>query len=1062
MTSGFIFQNAKAEVLRLFYFTLLTAGLFSSGLAQDAASSMETAQIEERIKVLSESPESDENSAKALEDLREALRFRESAKLAAEKTVDFEEKAKSAAAKLEEISSQKINVPAAEATEGISSEEAQNQANMAEAALKDARTAADNHGEEGKDRSARQAKLPGLIVEAETGLKELEIPDAPLATDPATKSAAYQRALAQKELLEKQIVMLRAELKYLEATPTLYSAQTGFLARKVAALSENAGVLREQLERIRLESASDEVTQAEAEVERFSDGSAEKQIAREILDLAERHGGDDGFGEKLKEANARQTVLEGKLTRISNQFSGAKRRVKLLEKVKLEIDPETGRLLRSQRRMLPAEGQLRRQLKEVVENSARTQIELLILENRYEELLTERAPDASGNPGLNMLWNARLSGLERLIEDHTDYISVLRTTTATLRSLVEISAEFALFVDERLLWIPSTERIGADEPQVEWNAVSGLLKSDPFARILQDAREHFLKWIALGMVLVFLIFKRRSFREKLRDAGNTAAMRRCTSFLPTLQALGYTLFLAAPIPLVVWLLHSAVSGEAEGVALGLRSVAGFLSFAIFVRVLCHSEGLLTDHFRMSQRRVMIIRKAMNWFILVMPLFLFLAMCLPVEPITSADGRLSFIAVVVVLLVFFEQILRPGKKLVHWQGRASRGFAIAWYLLAILVPIGLIIGAVIGYYASVQEIRIQSLMSLGIVLVTLFVASLLYRWILVSRRRFAVDQALKRREAAVAEREAKEAEPGEKPQNVESLDEVKANAVKVVEVEEQTSRLVRAAAIAFIIFGLTGIWRSTVPALSALDRISLWEVVDDTSAPENAAQSNSVLTNPMSAVTGGDSSSGNDNGSADEQEDKAETGNKNADEEFISLQDLLISFITLFLTIVAARNMPGLLELAVFRHMDLKPGSSFAFTTTIRYLLVVVGVVIAFGMIGINWGKVQWIAAAITLGIGFGLQEIFANFVAGLIILFERPIRLGDVVTIAGVDGKVTQIRIRATTIRQFNSRELHCPEQGIHHRAAHQLDAQRQHPADRYPHRDRLRVGYRAGERVAA
>jgi potassium efflux system protein len=108
-------------------------------------------------------------------------------------------------------------------------------------------------------------------------------------------------------------------------------------------------------------------------------------------------------------------------------------------------------------------------------------------------------------------------------------------------------------------------------------------------------------------------------------------------------------------------------------------------------------------------------------------------------------------------------------------------------------------------------------------------------------------------------------------------------------------------------------------------------------------------------------------------------------------------------------------------MNLAPGSSFAFTTTIRYLIVVVGIIMAFNKIGIEWGKVQWIAAAVTLGIGFGLQEIFANFVAGLIILFERPIRLGDIVTIAGVDGKVTQIRIRATTVRQFNNRELIVP-----------------------------------------
>ena len=61
------------------------------------------------------------------------------------------------------------------------------------------------------------------------------------------------------------------------------------------------------------------------------------------------------------------------------------------------------------------------------------------------------------------------------------------------------------------------------------------------------------------------------------------------------------------------------------------------------------------------------------------------------------------------------------------------------------------------------------------------------------------------------------------------------------------------------------------------------------------------------------------------------------------------------------------------------------------VVAIVGVVWAFTEIGIGWAKVQWLAAAMTVGLGFGLQEIFANFVSGLIILFERPVRVGDVV-----------------------------------------------------------------------
>ncbi len=62
-----------------------------------------------------------------------------------------------------------------------------------------------------------------------------------------------------------------------------------------------------------------------------------------------------------------------------------------------------------------------------------------------------------------------------------------------------------------------------------------------------------------------------------------------------------------------------------------------------------------------------------------------------------------------------------------------------------------------------------------------------------------------------------------------------------------------------------------------------------------------------------------------------------------------------------------------------------------------------------------------MGLGFGLQEIFANFVSGLIILFEKPVRIGDVVTIGNLSGTVSRIRIRATTITDFDHKEIIVP-----------------------------------------
>ncbi|HSQ06807.1 MAG TPA: mechanosensitive ion channel domain-containing protein [Chromatiaceae bacterium] len=81
----------------------------------------------------------------------------------------------------------------------------------------------------------------------------------------------------------------------------------------------------------------------------------------------------------------------------------------------------------------------------------------------------------------------------------------------------------------------------------------------------------------------------------------------------------------------------------------------------------------------------------------------------------------------------------------------------------------------------------------------------------------------------------------------------------------------------------------------------------------------------------------------------------------------------------------------------------------------------FSALGLSWSQVQWLVAALGVGIGFGLQEIVANFISGLIILFERPVRVGDVVTIGGVTGTVSRIQIRATTIRNWDQQELLVP-----------------------------------------
>ena len=148
---------------------------------------------------------------------------------------------------------------------------------------------------------------------------------------------------------------------------------------------------------------------------------------------------------------------------------------------------------------------------------------------------------------------------------------------------------------------------------------------------------------------------------------------------------------------------------------------------------------------------------------------------------------------------------------------------------------------------------------------------------------------------------------------------------------------------------------------------------------------------------------------------------NAMQVAVTLMAALLGLLALALTFVAARNLPGLLEIGLRSRVNIDAASRYAITSVARYAIVLVGIVTGLGLLGLHWGQLQWMAAALTVGLGFGLQEIFANFVSGLILLFERPFRVGDVITVNNLDGTVTRIRTRATTILDFDNKEIVVP-----------------------------------------
>jgi small-conductance mechanosensitive channel len=106
---------------------------------------------------------------------------------------------------------------------------------------------------------------------------------------------------------------------------------------------------------------------------------------------------------------------------------------------------------------------------------------------------------------------------------------------------------------------------------------------------------------------------------------------------------------------------------------------------------------------------------------------------------------------------------------------------------------------------------------------------------------------------------------------------------------------------------------------------------------------------------------------------------------------------------------------------LEHGVKFAVKTLIHYSLILVGFLVAISVAGIDMSKFAILAGALGVGIGFGLQNIVNNFISGLILLFERPIKIGDTVTIDDQWGTITRIGLRSTVVETIDRAELIVP-----------------------------------------
>ncbi len=137
--------------------------------------------------------------------------------------------------------------------------------------------------------------------------------------------------------------------------------------------------------------------------------------------------------------------------------------------------------------------------------------------------------------------------------------------------------------------------------------------------------------------------------------------------------------------------------------------------------------------------------------------------------------------------------------------------------------------------------------------------------------------------------------------------------------------------------------------------------------------------------------------------------------------LFVFVFIIWFTIVLARIIRDVLEEDILNQVKMEEGLPHTIAMTVRYALISIGVLLAFGALGIPVSDLAIMFSALGVGIGFGLQNIFNNLVSGFILLFERPIKIGDTIEVGDLVGTVRSIGIRASNIRTFDGAEIIVP-----------------------------------------
>jgi len=822
---------------------------------------------------------------------------------------------------------------------------------------------------------------------------------APVGESPELTQAKRWATETQRRVLWGEARMLEQELLTQSANEALIKARHDLAALELRELKAQQRALEEALNERRAE---------QARTEQLASERAQREAEDKhplVRDLIQRNAAlTQALGESADRLSGLRDELarvEAERKRIEDEYRGAKQRLDVAG-----LTRALGQVLLDQRTQLPDRRQYRGaidQRESQIADATLRQIRYREEErqlrdlDRYIQDLALKEPAVGSKavrPEFLEALKQRRSLLGQLIKSQDDYIRQLGELNYAAEQVVLTTQHYDDFLAERLLWVRSSSAIDLETVRSLPAALGWLISIEGWSEVgralIERLRHSPLFWGGLVFVAV-LLWKNPAMRRAIRARAEPVRRVRTDGIQFTLESIGLTLVAALPLAVLSWLVGQQLLLSTEATAytrafgVALTQVAFGLYYLRAFRLLCMTDGVAARHFRWNPEVLKRLRRDFGWFTFyIVPIALIVIALHQYNDPAHADGlgRLLLIATMLGFAVFFARLLNPSHGAVSrfladnpdgWFHRMRR----LWFPLIVGAPLALAVLAIIGYVYT-AGILFQSLVyQVWVILALIMLHQTIVRWLIVTRRRLAFQAALERQAARRAQ--AQQAAEGERSETgaVPEVFQVEEPEPDLAALDEQTRRLINASIFIGGAFAIWATWSEVLPAFGFLERFALWYhtgVIDGTEQ-----------TIP------------------------------------VTVADMGLVLLILVVATIAARNLPALLEILLLQSDSVSAGARYTIKTLSSYLITAAAFLLIFSTLGFDWGQVQWLVAALGVGIGFGLQEIVANFISGLIILFERPVRVGDIVTIGDTTGVVTNIRIRATTIRNWDKQELLVP-----------------------------------------